>query len=144
MPARDTPWRSIVVAAECLRTWAPLLGALIPARRSAAAYDLGHGGTGQRPDRSHHRGEHLGRSQWWPALAHVMQECVADLLRHWQLLLAPGFAAHGEQPLDPVNVGKPRSLSGLAILRKNMSPAAVSGFYVTPNRVLSKQISGCS
>jgi hypothetical protein len=22
-----------------------------------------HGGTGQRPDRSHHRGEHLGRSQ---------------------------------------------------------------------------------
>ena len=36
-----------------------------------------------------------------------MQERVADLLRQGQLLLAPGFAAHGEQPLDPVNVGKP-------------------------------------
>src|SRR5208282_5064443 len=48
-----------------------------------------------------------GSSQRWPALAHVVQERVADLLRQRQLLLASGFTAHGEQPLGPVNVGKP-------------------------------------
>ena len=37
-----------------------------------------------------------------------MQERVADLLRQRQLLLASGFTAHGEQPLDPVNVGEPQ------------------------------------
>jgi hypothetical protein len=105
MPARDAPWRSIVVAAQCLRTWAPLIEALIPAQRGM--HDMCHGGAAQRPDRSQHLGVHLGRSQWRSALAQVTQERVAEPLPQKQRLLAPGFAVHGEQPLDPVDVGKP-------------------------------------
>jgi hypothetical protein len=56
-------------------------GRLNPGPTQRRAYDMGNGSSCYRVKRSKYGSEHLGCMQRWPALIHVKQNRVANLLR---------------------------------------------------------------
>ena len=56
-------------------------GRFDPGPKQRRAYDMSNSRSCERVNRSEYRSEHLRRMQRWPALIHIKQNRIANLLR---------------------------------------------------------------
>lgn len=82
------------------------MGALIPARRSAARTIWVTACSCERVKRSEYGSENLGCMQRWPTLTHIKQNRVANLLRQWKQFLTSTFSAYADLTFVPVDIGE--------------------------------------
>ena len=81
-------------------------GCFDPSPTQRRAYDMGNSRSCEWVKRSEYGSEHLGHLQRRPALIHIEQNRVPDLLRQWERFLATTLSADADSTVAPVDIGE--------------------------------------